>query len=119
MRKTSYTMKGFTLVEIMIVVAIIAILLVIAIPIFTHARETSQKSTCIANLRLIDCAITSWALEAHKGVGADIDTSALFGTTNLLREQPVCPAGGTFLFQTVGAKPQVACSFSDLGHVLP
>jgi type IV pilus assembly protein PilA len=118
--KTALRRKsGFTLIEIMIVVAIIAILVVMAIPVFMRARENSQKNTCIANLRLMDTAITSWAVEARQRVGSDIDTSALFGPTNAIREQPICPAGGSFTFDTVGAKPQVSCSFSDQGHVLP
>lgn len=104
----------------MIVVAIIGILVAAAIPVFMRARINSQRNVCIANLRIMDCAVTSWAVEARKGVGADIDTSALFGPTNLLREMPLCPAGGTFTFETVGAKPQVDCSFAvDLGHSLP
>ncbi len=58
---------GFTLVEIMIVVAIIALLAAIAIPNFVKARSASQKSACIANLKQVNGAKATWALEQKNG----------------------------------------------------
>src|SRR5947208_7666044 len=72
--KTNKT-AGFTLVEIMIVVAIIGLLAAIAIPNFVKARETAQLNSIFNNLRFIDGAKDQWALENKKGTG-DLPTWA-------------------------------------------
>src|ERR1043166_1097003 len=66
MKLNSYRKAGFTLVEIMIVVAIRALLAAIAIPNFVKARTSSQRSACVANLKQISGAKATWALEAKK-----------------------------------------------------
>ncbi|MGZ4966606.1 MAG: type II secretion system protein [Chthoniobacterales bacterium] len=64
--------RGFTLVEIMIVVAIIALLASIAVPGFLRARKRSQASRIINDLRLIDSAIDQYAIETNKMSGATV-----------------------------------------------
>src|SRR5687768_17088953 len=64
--------RGFTLVEIMIVVAIIGLLASIAIPSFTKAKSKAQLSACVRNLQQIDGAKTQWALEKKRTAGAPI-----------------------------------------------
>ena len=96
--------EGFTLVEIMIVVAIIGLLAAIAIPSFVKARNTAQQKACINNLRMIDAGKEQGALELKWSDGSSPSTivvnSFIKGDTT-----PECPAGGFYLYNVLGTNP--------------
>jgi prepilin-type N-terminal cleavage/methylation domain-containing protein len=116
---------GFTLVEIMIVVAIIGLLAAIAIPNFVHSRAVSQATACINNMRQIDSAIQQFAMEKGLASGATInwpDDLTPYIKLNSASSIPGCPAGGTYTPQIVGNVPSVLCSLGSSvtpAHILP
>src|SRR3954449_3366962 len=90
LNKLNQRRGGFTLVEIMIVVAIIALLAAIAVPGFLRARKRSQASRIINDLRLIDSAVDQYAIETNKTSGSAVTVA---DWTNYLKK-------GTNLYQT-------------------
>jgi len=98
MKINQYRKAGFTLVEIMIVVAIIGLLAAIAIPNFVKARTTSQTDACYNNLRQIDGAAQTYALENNKQPGdvyvlTDVQAYLHLDSSGNL---PACPGGGRY-----------------------
>ena len=73
LNKMNKSHRGFTLVEIMIVVAIIALLAAIAVPNFLRARKRSQATRILEDLRVIDSAIDQYAIESNKAGGATVE----------------------------------------------
>ncbi len=97
--------SGFTLVEIMIVVLIIGILLSIAVPNFSYAREQSRQKSCIANLIQIRGAKEEWAFEYKQPETATPGTTDLFGTGKYINTTPTCPSGGRYRLRRVNQDP--------------
>jgi type II secretory pathway pseudopilin PulG len=83
---------GFTLVEALIVCALVGLLGAIAIPSYLRSRNASYRTTCINNLKQIESAIQEWATESKKPQSAPVDFSDI---TPYLRGKLVCPLGGT------------------------
>lgn len=107
--------RGFTLVEIMIVVLIIGLLALIAIPSFLRARERARTNTCINNLRQIQYAIELHGMEIGLDDGDDVSGDAAVWATEIRSGMPTCPSGGTYGNLTVGGDP--TCTVED--HILP
>jgi prepilin-type N-terminal cleavage/methylation domain-containing protein len=103
--KRNQKVKGFTLIEIMIVVLIIGILLAIAVPNFVRARASSRLKSIVANLKQIDSAVQQWAMEQNKASGAAVVQSNLDGTggSTAYLQWPTGPVAGTYAVTTVGA----------------
>ena len=120
MKVTTMRRSGFTLVEIMIVVAIIGLLAAIAIPNFVKARTASQRNACIANLKQIEGAKATWALENKKTGGDSPGPGDLFGPDKYIAKKPECPASPVdYVLNTVDQPPTCDKAALPDGHVLP
>ncbi len=101
--------QGFTLVEIMIVVAIIAIVSSVGFSNYLGIRDKAKKATCVSNLKKLDDAKAMWMLENGGSSGINIEMAEL--VTAYLRAEPVCPAGGTYEIGDIENQP--VCSIAE------
>jgi prepilin-type N-terminal cleavage/methylation domain-containing protein len=124
LQKLNKNRGGFTLVEIMIVVAIIALLAAIAVPNFLRARKRSQATRILEDLRIIDSAIDQYAIENNKSGGDNVGWADI---QNYLKKGSVIYnsggkdlLGNTFTGYSVDALPKLsATSFQKLSDVAP
>ena len=103
--------QGFTLVEIMIVVAIIAILAAVAIPNFVRYRKTSQMNACIGNLKQIQSAVEQSRLAGNTNPG----WTDIVGADKYIKVTPTCPSGGTYTLPADDTSDPT-CSSQDTGY---
>jgi prepilin-type N-terminal cleavage/methylation domain-containing protein len=110
LKKLQTKHAGFTLVEIMIVVAIIALLAAIAVPGFLRARKRSQASRILNDLRMIDSAVDQYSIETSRKTG---DVVAVADWTNYVKKNALLFNNGSSILgtaygpQTVDTIPQV------------
>src|SRR5207249_4163403 len=124
LRKLNTKRGGFTLVEIMIVVAIIALLAAIAVPNFLRSRKRSQATQTLEDLRNIDAAVDQYAIEFNKSGGssagwADVQ-KYLKRDTRLYSSSGNDILGNPYTISSVDSAPRVnATTFSALSDVAP
>lgn len=120
--------SGFTLVEIMIVVAIIGLLAAIAVPNFLRARSTSQQNACINNLRQLDAAVQQWALETGASPSTPVTSDKIepYLGRGSVGSLPYCPLDSSKTFDTsyviANASTAPVCNFGndpDFKHEMP
>ena len=110
--------RGFTLIEIMVVVLIIGILLTIAMPNFVRSRQTARVKSCITNLKEINSAKEQWAMDFRKDnddspVKSNLTTEGA-DSGKYLKKWPSCPEGGNYTIERIGESP--TCDIA--GHML-
>ena len=122
-RSTRKVRRGFSLVEIMIVVLIMGVLLNIALPNFARARETSRAKACQSNLKQTAGAKEMWALATNQPATATPSWSQLAGPGLFLRSRPQCPNGGIYLLRDLNNIPTCSIGTNRPGaqddHILP
>ena len=110
--------SGFTIWEILILLAIMVLVAALVIPFFVKARPTYGTNSCMANLEMIVVAKRQWAVEKHQIATAVPSLQDLLGTNLYMREIPICPQGGTYTFNAVSANPTCSKSAAPDFHTI-
>ncbi len=110
--------SGYTLIELMIVVTLIAIILMVALPNFCRMRLSTRKTICVNNLRQIEGAVDRWVFEndvSEDTIVSDVTKEEIY--SYIRGGELVCPSsGGTYTITAIGTYPQVTCNID--GHTL-
>lgn len=121
---------GYTLLEIMLVLAIIGLLAALAIPGFIKNRQESHRVGCINNLRKLDTAKEEAAMSMGwtNGIGVSfVDTTWKFGVLytnyNVVMEyirstDPICPSKGSYSFNPIGSNPVCSLAIDPTLHIM-
>ncbi len=105
--------SGFTLLEILVVLSILALLVVIAVPSYIKTQREVERITCISNLKQIEEALERFAASAKLSPGDTVCFSDI--VPDFIKLRPQCPSQGTYSLNTIGEKP--TCSIE--GHEIP
>jgi prepilin-type N-terminal cleavage/methylation domain-containing protein len=109
--------RGFTLIEIMITVAIIGLILGIALPAFVKSRTQARRQVCIENISQIESAKQQWGLEAGKKEGDAPAEGDLVGANLYMKRMPECPGAGTYDLKSIGTVTTCTLATAE-GHIL-
>lgn len=120
--------KGFTLIELMVVILIIGILVAIAVPIFNQARASAWQRTCQANLRTMDGALQTWAAD-NPGTNYPQTQAAVLDANstlipNYIKAEPHCPMNASNRYNVsanplVTMPPTISCPNDPATHKYP
>jgi prepilin-type N-terminal cleavage/methylation domain-containing protein len=106
--------RGFTLIEIMVVILILSVIVAIAVPTAVKTSVTSRRTTCVENLRLLESAKEQCAMANNLKSGGAVYWTDVVPT--YLKNTPRCPTDGIYTLNPVGVP--ATCSLTALGHRL-
>ncbi|MFN7137933.1 MAG: type II secretion system protein [Limisphaerales bacterium] len=111
MPKAKQKLQGFTIVEILVVVAVIGLLVSIAMPNFIRTRAIAQQNVCMENLYQLESAKQIYALEKGKSGSDSVDMVELVEVERYMKAVPRCPSGGEYDLKTFAEESE--CSLKD------